>query len=201
MPLAELKLPIGPTRVPADVRSFLRAARRRIARLDQSCHIPGFIPSNYERVYAALHALAEMGLAPGNLFCEWGSGIGVVACLAAMLDFDACGIEIEPELVDTARNLAEEFGLPVEFAHGSFIPRRARGCLDTGDGFAWLTTDGGDGHEELGLSPDAFDVIFIYPWPDEERMVARLFGRYAASGALLLTHHACEDFRLRRKLS
>jgi hypothetical protein len=115
-----------------------------------------------------------------------------------MLDFDACGIEIQPELVDAARELADEFGLPVEFVRGSFIPPGGDACLGDGE-FAWLTTDEDGSQEELGLGPDAFDVIFAYPWPDEERAVAALFERHAAAGALLLTYHSGEDVRLRRK--
>jgi hypothetical protein len=31
---------------------------------------------------------------------------------------------------------------------------------NAGDGFAWLTTDGGNAHEKLGLAPDDLNVIF-----------------------------------------
>src|SRR5262245_50345847 len=82
-----------------------------------------FVPSDHLCAFGALQALAESALAPGGRFCEWGSGFGVVTCLAAMIGFDACGIEIEPELVDAARRLAEDFELSAEFVCGSFIPR------------------------------------------------------------------------------
>ena len=35
--------------------------------------------------------------------------------------------------------------------------------------------------------------------PDEERLTGDLFERYAAVGAVLVTYHGSEDFRLRRK--
>jgi hypothetical protein len=195
MPLLELSLPADRHGVPGDVRSFLGEADRRIRSFLRRSRIPGFLPSDFTRAYRLLRALAEADLAPGNLFCEWGSGFGVVACLAALLDFDACGIEVQADLVEAARRLADDFGLPVEFAQGSFIPEDDQ----AGGPFAWLTTDGADTHEQLGLAADDFDLVFAYPWPDEEEVTAELFERHARAGALLLTYHG-EDFRLRRKL-
>ena len=117
-----------------------------------------------------------------------------------MLDFDACGIEIDGDLVLAARQLAADFDLPVEFVHDSFIPRGGESFADTAGGeFAWLTPDGGGAYDELGLDPDDFDLIFAYPWPDEEDVIDRLFDRYAADGALLLTFHGSDDIRLQRK--
>ena len=142
--------------------------------------------------------LSEANLTRGNLFCEWGSGFGVVACLASMLDFDAVGIEIERELVDEAEQLADDFGLSVEFIHGSFIPQGGEVYVNAGTAFAWLTTDEDRTNEELGLDPDDFDVIFAYPWPDEEGVTEQLFERYARHGAVLATYHG-NEFRLRRK--
>lgn len=199
MPLVNLDLPIGDVSLPHDVRVFLREADRRIERFHLDHLIPGFVPSDFAGTYCVLRELAAVGLAPGSLFCEWGSGFGVVACLAAMLDYDASGIEVEGELVDAARELAEDFDLPVEFVRGSFIPKGGEFCTEAGDGFAWLAMDVDHPDAEMSLEPDDFDVIFAYPWPDEERMSGALFERYAEAGAVLLTYHACGDFRLRRK--
>ena len=199
MPLVDLNPLKGGASVPGDVRSFLREADRRIERFRLNSRIHGFVPSDFERTYGILRALATADLTPGTLFCEWGSGFGVVACLAAMLDFDACGIEIEGELVDAAMRLAADFDLPVEFIHGSFIPGKSETCLDSGDGFGWLSTQVDSGLDELGLVPSDFGVIYAYPWPDEERLIGALFERHGSAGAVLLTYHGGEDFRLRRK--
>jgi hypothetical protein len=199
MPLADLDVLLDETAVPGDVRSFLHEAERRVERFQHSRCIPGFVPCDFGRTYGVLRDLAAADLAPGRLFCEWGSGFGVVACLAAMLDFDAWGIEIEGELVDAARQLAEDFGLPVEFVHGSFIPPGGSVHVESAAGFVWLSTEEDDTPEGLGLDTDDLDVVFAYPWPDEERVLRDLFERYAAVGAVLVTYHGGAEFRLRRK--
>jgi hypothetical protein len=199
MALADLNLSISAAALPADVRRFLREADRRIERFQRDCRVPGFVPSDFAGAYGVLRSLAEADLAPGNLFCEWGSGFGVIACLAAMLDFDAHGIEIEGDLVDEARRLAADFDLPVEFVRGSFIPEGSGRCLGSEDGFAWLTTRPGRTEDEMGLGPADFDVIFAFPWPDEEHVIPALFDRHAAAGSVLVTYHEAADFRVRRK--
>lgn len=190
--------------LPPRVRRLVREGERRLEafvedRLDDP--IAGFVPSDFTAVYGALEAIAERHLATGSMFCEWGSGYGVVAMLAAELEFDACGIEIEPDLVDEAQRLADEFDLPVEFVCGSFIPTGGEDVADLTTEFAWLRTDAPSAYDELGLGPEDFDVIFAYPWPGEEEAVHRLFERYAAAGALLVTFQGVEAVRVQRKTS
>jgi hypothetical protein len=199
MPLLDVQLHAGREAPPREVRTFLREATRRIERFQRDHHIPAFVPCDFARTYDALRSLAESNLAPGNLFCEWGSGFGVVACLASMLEFDACGIEIEAELVDAARELADDFDLSVEFIRGSFIPPGSKGCLAPDSDYGWLNTTSDAAHEELGLAPDDFDVIFAYPWPDEERLTAALFEQYGREGAVLMTYEEVGGLRLRQK--
>jgi hypothetical protein len=194
MPLVDLHLSRNPT-IPPNVRAFLHEAEHRVERFRQERVTPAFVPSDFTAAYTALRALEESDLVPGRYFCEWGSGFGVAACLAAMLGFDACGIEAEEELVDSARRLADDFGLPVQFACGSFLPA---GNVADGE-FAWLVTGGPCGHRELGLDPEDFDVIYAYPWPDEERLTADLFARVARPGAVLATYHGEGAVRLRKK--
>ena len=200
IPLVDVDLVADPIPLPDDVRAFLREADRRIERFQFDHHLPGFVPSDFARVYEVLRAVVATDLTPGSLFCEWGSGFGVVTCLAAMLDFDAYGIEIEGELVDAARQLAADFDLPVEFARGSFIPKGTEVRLDAGTGFSWLNTDGGGMPAEMDLEPDDFNVIFAYPWPDEEDVIDDLFERHGGDGAILVSYHGDEKMRVQRKV-
>src|SRR4051812_3621329 len=112
--------PVGP--IPTDIRAFLREADRRIRRCYRRYRNPAFCPCNFGGAYGILQHLAAQAETAGTLFCEWGSGFGVVTCLAALLEFDAYGIEADSNLVRASRRLAADFELPVVFAKGSFIP-------------------------------------------------------------------------------
>src|SRR5438105_15548674 len=78
--LVSLSLPVEQTALPRDVRVFLREAERRIERFQREARVPAFVASDFRRAYATLRAVADADPAGGRLFCEWGSGFGVVAC-------------------------------------------------------------------------------------------------------------------------
>lgn len=201
MPLCNVPLPGPAGAMPTKIRAFLHEAERRMRSYDRRQRNFGFVPSNFAGVYGILQHLAARVETAGTLFCEWGSGFGVVACLAAFLEFDAYGIEVDSTLVRASRRLAADFDLPVQFAQGSFIPAGDKLLLQAADSFAWLTTTEAPAHEELGLDTEDFGIIFVYPWPDEERALSQLFERRAGAGALLVTHHGGDDFRLRKKIA
>src|SRR5262249_25538067 len=94
MPLLPVSVSSREPTLPGDVRRLLREADRRIRRFQFSHRVPAFLASDFARVWSVLRFLEASDLAPGRSFCEWGSGLGVVSCMAAMLDFDAWGIEI-----------------------------------------------------------------------------------------------------------
>jgi hypothetical protein len=205
MPLTDVHLAVHPTDLPCGVAALLREADRRGSEFGSrlSSTYRGFVPSDYVYMYHALRAVSHASLACGNAFCEWGSGLGVVASLAALVGFDAYGIEIDPDLFDASLELAEDFDVPVELLLGSFIPPGADDLIDR----AFADCDGGlslDPHadhtyDELGLEIRDFDVIFAFPWPNDEELTAQLFERFAARGALLLTYSDSNAVRLRRK--
>jgi len=204
MPLVDLDIPLeeAAETLPEDVNEFLRVADRRIEEF-LSAHaeqpVPGFVPSDFVRVYHALRAVRKGHLAAGDSFCEWGSGFGVAACLAARLGFDSSGIEIDAALVESAEQLADEFELPVTYAQGTFVPLEGERFTDGEEDLAWLQAGGICGHDALGSDPDEFDLIFAYPWPGETSVISHVFDHFAADGALLLTYHGYDDLRLRRK--
>ena len=201
--LIDLDITIERGRIPDSIEKFLHEANLRTEDyLNHSRVRPGsFVPSDFVVAYYALKTVIHQNLAPGRLFCEWGSGFGVVASLASQLGFDACGIEIEETLVDAARDLADAHYLDVEFAEGSYIPEgadEASGGDQDREGFVW-DVEGNDAYDELQIGPDEFDVVFCYPWPSEEEATGRLFDYCASEGALLLTYTQLDDIRIRRK--
>lgn len=202
MPLVQLKLSAATIAIPRDVSTFINDAKRRVdefieSRVSEPVH--SFVPSDFSAVYEGLRHLWEANLAVGSMFCEWGSGAGVVTCLAAMVGFDACGIEFERDLVELSTRLAKQYKLNVRFYCGNLVPHGGQKIAEDVDEFEWLAVGGADAYEEMGLEIQDFDVIFAFPWPGEERVILRLFDRFASNGALLMTYDATEGVRLFRK--
>lgn len=201
MALALLDLAIDHSRpVPSRVRGFLDDAARRVEQFIEGTlddPVAGFVPSDYVMVYRMLEAVRGQ---TGPEFCEWGSGLGVITCLAAMLGFDAVGIEIEPRLVDASRRLALDHALNVEIVCGSYVPDGHVPVVELEGDYVMTLEHGRAAYEELGLDPDDFDCIFAYPWPGEDDVVTELFHRYAARGAVLVTFHGQDGLLVRRKV-
>lgn len=204
MPLRTLELPAPRSRPPERVASLLLEADRRINAYFDARHgavPPGFVPSDFARVESALRSLRDSGFAPGNAFCEWGSGFGVATLLAALLGFDAVGIEYHQELVDESDALAADLEIPARFACGTFIPDDCQAITDgASDEAAWLHEGGTDGYAELDADPGDFDVVFAYPWPGQEGTLERLFHRVAEVGAVLVTYRGVEDVVVQQKV-
>jgi hypothetical protein len=200
--LVEVELDLSKEEIPKRVADLIADARQRIHEFDEDwpAAIPAFIPCDFELAYRTLAIIEASKLATGRRFLEWGSGIGVVTCLAESVGFDAVGIEIESRLVNMAESLADDHGIAAQFACGSYLPEGEEPRLDRLAGVTWLSSGGADGYEELELDPDDFDVVFAYPWPGEETVIFDLFADCAAVGALLLTYHGQDGMKLQRKV-
>lgn len=201
MSLIEVDLAASSVKCPPELEPFIREARHRVEAFVDANRVPAFVSSDFEPVFSALQAVRDARLAPGNVFCEWGSGFGVIASMAAWLGFEACGIEIEENLVEEARRLADDFGHSASFVCGSFVPHGAESIVETAvssDVF-WLNTEADDAYDQLGVDPDDFDVVFAYPWPGEDDVITGLFDHCAAQGALLITYSYLDGVRLFRK--
>lgn len=170
--------------------------------------VPRFIASDYEAAYRMLRAIREQDLCPGNAFCEWGSGFGIITIMAALLEFDACGIEIEPALVEEAIALATGFDSQAEFICGSYIPAGFEYYTDGIGNTSSLTrtavlpSDWLRGSCEFSneVEIEDFDLIFTFPWPGEAELIENLFELQAAEGALLMTYDETDGMHIQRKV-
>ena len=205
MSLVNVALQLPNIEIPLQVRDFISDANLRVTEFMKARPKPltGFFPSCFETVYRALAEIAEGRLAPGNTFCEWGSGFGVTASMAAMLGFDSYGIEIDTELCEVSRELAKQHGASVRFISGSFVPSGSDKLIDRAytnhDGDMMLNPHSDGTYEEMGMEVSDFDLVFAYPWPKDAKLTGALFNKFASSDALLLTYNGLESMRLQRK--
>jgi hypothetical protein len=197
--LVPVPLVVSEASAPPKIAAFLKDAEERIEAFQDQHQVHGFVPSQFPVIYHALKHIQDESLATGLHFCEWGSGFGVVACLAASLGYTACGIEVNEELVASATQLAGDYDLEVDFHCDSFIPIGGEDYIAMEETSSWLTEQAGTLEEE-GILPENYDVIFVYPWPGEESVTERLFRKFANHGALLLSFHGREGLRLQRKV-
>src|SRR5438105_3030792 len=154
--LAEIPIPTRDLPIPSIVEELAAEAVRR----SESIECFGFVTSSHAMVYRVLDAL------PRGTFCEWGSGMGINTGIAALLGFEASGIEFNPNLAAASRALLAEYGLDATILTGDY----------------------------LEIERDA-DVYFVYCWPGQMMNVeARFLARAPASAKLLICHGA-EDVR------
>jgi SAM-dependent methyltransferase len=153
-----------------------------------------FVAADYGRVVDTLVALRQ----PGLRFLEWGSATGVITIAADLIGYEAYGIELDPELVDVARELAARFDSAATFAAASFLPTgyvwRPRG----GDGRTGTIGAGDSGYPMLQHPLEDFDVVYGFPWPGEEPMMHDLMRRYGGRDARLVLHGGDEGIRVFR---
>lgn len=140
--------------------------------------------ADYDALLPALEALH----APGRRFLEWGSATGVVAIVADLMGYDACGIELDATLVRVARDLAAKIGSRARFATGSFIPLGWEWNPRGADRRTGTIGEGPSGYLELGRALSDFDVVYAYPWSGEEALMLDLFRAHAHEDARLLLH-------------
>ena len=170
---------------------------------------PRFVPSVPERVFAVLEEVTRRQLPPTRVFCEWGSGFGTATCLAALLGYEAYGLEIEEELVRLSRAIARRLGIPVEILCTSLFPK-GYAAYSGVDGAALVTPESWSGPNDEDRGPLRYDgmdidiaeigVFFAYPWPEEQELIQQLFDAVAMEGAILVVYHTDKDIRVFRKV-
>lgn len=195
MPLEELQIELSTGPLPDDIAHFLAVADKHCDAIFESGankKMPAFVPADYERIYRAIDAVQREGSILGNRFVEWGSGLGTATCLAALLGFEAIGIEIQAELVKRAKVLADEFDLSPEFLEMSYLP----------EGYDFQNTQGarelsmpsrarrhGAMYEDVEWELEEVDLFYIYPWPGEQEAALQLFDAVASDGAYLICYY------------
>ncbi|MFT4901730.1 MAG: hypothetical protein ACI81V_001005 [Lentimonas sp.] len=194
--------------LPDQVAGFIEEADRRGDAFYQqqlNKRYPRYVPSEPAQIYAALKYVTDQRLPLGHSFIEWGSGFGVATGLAALLGYDATGIEIEAALVQMATTLLQDQKIEAELLCTSYIPEGYM-SYETIGGSA-LTRDDSFGHTlehppcYAGMTQDIeeIDLFFVYPWPGEQEMMLQLFDATAGEGAILIAYYGDRDICLYRK--
>jgi hypothetical protein len=204
----------GPkARVSAPVARLIATCSRGWERFfaDHDDHAPRFVPSVPERVFAVLEEVITRQLPPIQVFCEWGSGFGTVTCLAALLGYEAYGLEIDAELVRLSRAIARRLGIPVTMLCTSLLPAGYEASAG-GDGATLVTPETVRVHHDTAeargpLRYDGMEIaiadiglFFAYPWPEERELMRQLFEAVARERAMLVVYHTDTDIRVFRKV-
>ena len=210
MPIEEINLKIEEKKLPEKVNAYLKEANQRIDELfetERNRKVPRFIPCNDKLLYQWLSAIKDRDLCLGKVYCEWGSGYGVGACLAALLGFESYGIEIEPSLIEESRKLAKDSNIPVTIIERDYMPEGFE-CYEGSGGAELIRPENYTYQDRSGLRPsyegmeadlDEVDIFFIYPWPGEQEFVLEFFQAVAADGALCLIYLGDDEFGLYQK--
>ena len=130
--------------------------------------IPAFTGTDPLIAWSILSCLRDQVPDFGETFCEWGSGLGVVTCVAEGLGWRASGLEIDPRLVEAANAFADKHGFDAKFRVGSYR------------------------EDNAGMKPDPglfdTDVIFAYTWPAEIESVTEIVRGSARPGTLFVRY-------------
>lgn len=157
----------------------------------------GYVSADYPAIYEALRGLRN----ESQTFLEWGSGLGVVAIMAAKMGFDSYGIEVEPELVEIAYELADRYEVSPIFGVGSFIPDELQQHKVEFQEFHRTQDDACSAYDELDMQLRDFDLVYAYPWPEEAHLFESIVGRFASPSTYYLSYDVREGLSLCRPAS
>ena len=169
----------GDLPVPRFVDCFIRDAEDRAEEYGGRAGKGLFVPGDYRGIFQILQWLLRTQAAVrGAAFLEWGSGQGMATILAALLGYEAVGVEIDEALVRESRELAARYDVPARFEPGSYDPATPGQKIFTAQRRA---------------------VVYVYPWPGEEPFFLQRFAETADPGAYLLMCLGPEDVHVYRK--
>ena len=169
----------GDLPVPRFVDCLIRDAEDRAEEYGGRAGKGLFVPGDCRYAFQILQWLVRTkAVDKGAAFLEWGSGQGMVTILAALLGYEAVGVEIDEALVRESRELAARYDTHARFERGSYD--KATPGLEI-------------------YTAQKRAVVYVYPWPGEEPFFLRLFAETADPGAFLLMCLGPEDIRTYRK--
>lgn len=141
-------------------------------------NIPQFVPADGRVSWNVLNSVVQHAFADRKpVFCEWGSGLGLVTMLASLIGMSATGIEIEEELVDLSLGLSRQYAIPATFINASIYP---------------------SDNPDLSIDYRQVELFFAYPWPNEIALMTKLFKDVGVSGAILIVYHGGRNYRVLR---
>ena len=189
--------------IPQEIEQLLAKADTVLQSYWDSWHrrpIEQYVACDFRDVWRAMHAVRSQNLAPGNLFCEWGCGFGIVTALAAKLGWDAVGIEAEEFLVQQARGFLRSEKIPAEIWNGNFLPTGAERLAKRQANHASLFHQIESVYLSESLNIDDFGAIFAYPWPGEDYFLKDVFRHYAADQSVLILFLGPYELEIYRKV-
>ncbi len=212
MAIEALDLDSPTTELPIEVSRLIQESEQRLEQFftNQSHRrFPRFLPSDSALVFAAMEYVTRHDLALGRVFCEWGSGFGTGTCLAALLGYEAYGIEIQSELAEVSREMARKLDIPVEILCASYIPKgyesySGLGGEDLVKSETFLYPGAAIDHklryEGMDIDIASIDLFFVYPWPEEQELMKKLFDAVAVEGAILIAYYSPREICVYRKV-
>ncbi|MEM9694507.1 MAG: methyltransferase domain-containing protein [Myxococcota bacterium] len=211
MALQEFTIDLSNEELPTALRTTIDESDRRIDELFASGgneQVPRYMPSDPELFSRVLSAVKRLELPLGEVFCEWGCGLGVCACIAAQLGYQAYGIELDPRMAEMARRFADDLGIQVEILETSYIPEGYDSSSGIGGEILikeepMIGLDGRDAsrlrYEGMEPTVDEVDIFYAYPWPLEQDFIQELFDEVAGEGAILIVFHKSNEILTFRK--
>jgi len=201
MAINQIDLQLTGIKIPPQVSRYIEAADRMMDDYDDANEYkkrPNFVHCDPILVYSAIAYVTELDLPLGRVFCEWGSGFGMSTCIAALLGYEAYGIEIDPDVVAYSRNLARRQNINATILETSYFPDGFSSYAGSGDDELIVppeySRECGDvlhmpRYEGMDRDTDEIDLFFVYPWPKEHEMFQDLFNAVAGDGAVLIAYY------------
>ena len=112
-------------------------------------------------------------------------------------------------MAQISRDMARDLDIPVEILCTSYIPEGYESYSGMGgDDLVKSATFAYPGdvsepalrYEGMGVEIAEIDLFFVYPWPEEQELMQKLFDAVAMEGAILIAYYSAKEICVYRKL-